>query len=174
MQYTDRLSDHWLVRELCRKGDWPYLEASPELQNNLVCLVVTALEPARVLCGCPLSVVSGVRSPRHNAAVKGAGESKHKDALAADVTPADVEWWKLRAHFLRKPGFETFTEKMARDQERVRQLDLLFEHHLGRELSAVGGIGWYPESGWIHIDIRPRGENGHIYRWQGKGFGSEK
>ena len=174
MQYTDRLSEHWRVDELCRKADWPYLEASADLQAHLVHLVTACLEPLRVLCGCPLKAISGVRSPKHNAAVKGAGESRHMLAMAADVTPADVEWARLRAHFLRKPGFEEFTPKMARDQERVRNLDLLAEHHLATELAAVGGIGWYPQSGWIHLDVRPRGPGGHVYRWQGKCFGSER
>lgn len=174
MLYTDRLTDHWTVQELCRESDWPSLARDEAAQNHLRRLAVTALEPLRILWGGPLFSVSGYRSPKHNAAVDGAGQSQHMLACAADITPADVEWWKLRAHFLRKPGFEKFTDKMARDQERIRKLDLLVEHSLSRELVAVGGVGLYLQSGWVHLDIRCRGMHDHVARWHGADFGSEQ
>lgn len=172
--YSDRLTDHWKVDELCRRSDWPALSRDEAAQSNLRRFAITALEPLRILWGGPLFAVSGYRSPRHNAAVGGVGQSQHMLGCAADVTPADVEWWKLRAHFLRKPGFEEFTAKMAQDQERIRKLDLLVEHSLARELVAVGGVGLYLQSGWVHIDIRRRGLHDHVARWHGSDFGSEQ
>jgi uncharacterized protein YcbK (DUF882 family) len=174
MLYTDRLTDHWKVDELCRRADWPSLSRDETAQNHLRRLAVTALEPLRILCGCPLVAISGFRSPAHNAKVGGAQASQHMLGRAADIAPADVEWWKLRAHFLHKPGFEEFTAKMARDQERIRQLDLLVEHTLARELVAVGGVGLYEKSGWVHLDIRCRGSSEHVARWRGNDFGSEQ
>jgi uncharacterized protein YcbK (DUF882 family) len=174
MLYADRLSDHFTVAELCRDSDWPALDADQSAQLHLRRQVATTLEPLRVLCGYPLTVVSGYRSPAHNASVGGASQSQHMLGRAADITPSDVNWQALRAHFLRHPGFEEFTEKMQADQERIRQLDLMVEHHLSRELQAVGGVGLYLESGWVHVDIRSRGPTGHVARWLGKDFGAEQ
>jgi hypothetical protein len=174
MLLTDRLTDHWTVSELCRPSDWPALARDEGAQLHLRRLAVAALEPLRVLCGCPLIAVSGYRSPAHNAEVGGAQASQHMMGRAADITPADVDWSGLRAHFLRKPGYEEFTAKMAADQERIRQLDLLVEHSLARELSAVGGVGLYLQSGWVHLDIRCRGLQDHVARWHGNDFGSEQ
>lgn len=174
MLFTDRLTDHWTVSELCRRADWPSLCRDEAAQDHLRRLAVTALEPLRLLCGFPLVAVSGYRSSAHNSQVKGAQASQHMLGRAADIAPADVEWWKLRAHFLGKPGFEKFTAKMARDQERICQLDLLVEHTLARELVAVGGVGLYEKSGWIHLDIRCRGSSEHVARWHGDDFGSEQ
>ena len=171
MQYTDQLSDHWTVAELCREDDWVLLAGNPSGQLHLQRLVATALEPLRVLWGGPLKSVSGYRSPAHNAAVGGAGQSQHMLGNACDVTPEEVDWAGLRAHFLGHAGYEDFTAKMADDQDRIKQLDVLVEHALGRELEAVGGVGLYVA--WIHVDIRPRGLTGHVARWMGADFGSE-
>lgn len=161
MLYTDRLSEHWTVAELCRREDWPILANSLECQNHLKRLVVAALEPIRTLWGAPLVAVSGYRSPQHNARVGGASQSQHMFGRAADIAPADIDWRALREG-----------RGKSEDASRLESLIALIEHHLGKELEVIGGIGKYP--GWAHCDIRPRGENGHIYRWQGKGIGSEQ
>jgi uncharacterized protein YcbK (DUF882 family) len=140
---------------------------------HLARLVLTCLEPLHVLWGAPLVCVSGYRSPAHNARVGGVQASQHMAGRAADITPSDVEWQALRAHCRGDPRFRELTEKMQADQDRVRQLDVLVEHHLSRELEAVGGVGMYLRSGWIHVDIRARGLNGHVARWLGDDFGSE-
>jgi hypothetical protein len=160
MLYTDRLSEHWTVAELCRQGDWPILANSIEAQNHLRRLVAVALEPVRELWGAPLFCVSGYRSPQHNARVGGAMQSQHMMGRAADITPVGINWPALREG--------RGTEK---DAARLRDFVALVEHHLGKELEGIGGIGLYP--GFVHVDIRPRGDAGHIYRWLGKGFGSE-
>jgi uncharacterized protein YcbK (DUF882 family) len=174
VEYVDQLSDHWAVHELCRLDDWVVLAADLSAQLHLQRLVAAVLEPLRLMWSSPLVSVSGYRSPAHNAAVNGASQSQHMLGKACDVTPADVEWQALRAHFLGHAGFEEFTAKMAADQARIKQLDLLVEHALGRELEAVGGVGLYLESGWLHLDIRPRGLTGHVARWRGNDFGSEQ
>jgi uncharacterized protein YcbK (DUF882 family) len=172
MLYTDRLTEHWTVAELCRESDWRVLETNPEAQANLKALAETAAEPLRVLCGYPLICISGYRSPAHNVAVGGAGQSQHMLGKAADLVPASCNWQALRAHYLGHPQFREFTAQMAEDQDKIRDLDVFVEHHLAKELSAIGGVGMYLQSGWVHVDIRPR-INGHIARWLGKDFGSE-
>lgn len=161
MLYTDRLTDHWTVAELCRQSDWPILANSRECQENLCRLAETALEPIRSLWGAPVFAVSGYRSPQHNARVGGAMQSQHMLGKAADIVSGGIDWPALR------DGRGT-----ERDAARLRDFVVMVEHHLGKELSAIGGVGQY--LGWLHVDIRPRGENGHIFRWHGKGFGSEK
>ena len=174
MLYTDCLSDHWAVSELCRESDWQYLMADSVAQMHLRRLAVTALEPLRVLWGLPVAAVSGYRSPAHNAAVGGASQSQHMLGKACDLVPATVNWPALRAHFLGKPGYQEFTAQMQADQETIKQFDICIEHALSRELQAVGGVGLYLDSGWIHVDIRSRGTLGHVARWMGKDFGSEQ
>lgn len=161
MQYTDRLSEHWTVAELCRQRDWPILANDPVAQNHLRRLVAVALEPIRDLWGAPVLCVSGYRSPQHNARVGGAKQSQHMFGRAADITPVGINWAALR----EGRGSE-------RDADRLLGFATLIEHHLGKELEAIGGVGLYP--GFVHVDIRPRGDNGHVYRWLGKGFGSER
>jgi hypothetical protein len=160
MLYTDRLTEHWTVAELCRQKDWPILASNIEAQNHLRRLVAAALEPIRALWGAPVLCVSGYRSPQHNARVGGARASQHMMGRAADIVPADIDWVSLRAGH----GTEA-------DAKRLRDFTCMIEHHLGKELEGIGGVGLYP--GFVHVDIRPRGEGGHIYRWTGKGFGSE-
>lgn len=49
-------------------------------------LLVARLEALRCICGSvPLRIVSGYRSPAHNAAVGGAAESRHMVGDAADL-----------------------------------------------------------------------------------------
>jgi hypothetical protein len=161
MLYTDRITEHFAVAELCRQKDWPILANDPVAQNHLRRLVAVALEPVRELWGAPLLCVSGYRSPQHNARVGGATQSQHMMGRAADITPVGINWPALR----EGRGTEA-------DAKRLREFICLVEHHLGKELEGIGGIGKYP--GWCHVDIRPRGDNGHIFRWTGQGFGSER
>jgi hypothetical protein len=79
---------------------------------------------------------------------------------AADICPDDIEWSRLRDG-----------KGSREDADRLKLFAAMVEHHLGKELEGIGGVGLYP--GWVHVDVRPRGEDGHIYRWTGKGFGSE-
>lgn len=160
MQYTDRLSPHWVLAELCRPSDWLSLANDTVAQERLVQLVLTVLEPLRALWGAPVLCVSGYRSPEHNARVGGAQASQHMLGRAADIVPADLPWVAMRA------GHGTDAQAA-----RLDKFTSLIEHHMSRELEAIGGIGRY--LGWTHVDTRPRGTIGHVARWEGKDFGSE-
>lgn len=118
------------------------------VKPNIRRLCETALEPIRLRWGGPLIVMSGWRSPEHNARVGGASLSRHVTGEAADIRPV-----------------------VMADVDRVRGLieDMI---RLG-ELPGVGGVGNYPRR-WIHCDIRPRKANGDIARWTGRGLGSEE
>ena len=103
---------------------------------------------------------SGWRSPAYNARKGGAVQSQHMLGKAADIAPLDVDVGALR-----------LGEATQRDKDRVALFAAFCEKQIAR-LDAIGGIGCYP--GWVHLDIRPRGVNGHVARWFGTKVGDEK
>ncbi len=86
--------------------------------------LVRALEILRVLAGAPIRIVNGYRCAEHNQAVGGAVSSRHLFGHAADITI---------------PGYT-----------------MLEAYVLAEQVSALarGGIGIYPESGSVHVDVR--------------------
>ncbi len=86
--------------------------------------LVRELERLRVLARAPIRIVSGYRCPEHNRIVGGAQSSRHLIGSAADITI---------------PGY-TMAEVYV----------------LAEQVSAFtrGGIGIYPESGSVHVDVR--------------------
>lgn len=99
----------------------------------------------------PLRVVSGYRTPDYNIQVGGAPASQHVKGNAADIAPT------------------------ANDMDSaVQELHGLIQRLLqSGQLPLVGGIGYYPGR-WIHVDIRPRPDDGHVATWVGTGIGSEQ
>ena len=63
----------------------------PSVRDNVEALVDNVLDPARRAYGGPVSVSSGYRCPRHNAAVGGVSGSQHLRGEAADVCCGDNE-----------------------------------------------------------------------------------
>lgn len=59
--------------------------------DNLRALVARVLDPARRLLHGPITVNSGYRCPRLNAAVGGADRSYHKKGRAADLTTGSAD-----------------------------------------------------------------------------------
>lgn len=85
--------------------------------------LLQALEKIREWAGAPVSIVSGVRCKKHNAAVNGAIRSRHLTGEAADIrvagkTPEEVVEFCIK----------NWPDKY--------------------------GVGYYPVSGFVHIDIR--------------------
>ena len=143
---TSHISPHFTWAEAaCHDG----ADVPLELQPNARRLAVNVLELVRSRFGAAIIPVSWYRSPWHNKAVGGAEQSRHLQADAADVRPADLS---------ELPRLRAVIETMI---------------HQG-ELPALGGFGVYP--GWVHLDARPRpaDDPGHIARWFGRGFGSER
>lgn len=87
MILNEKLSDHFELREFCVSASFPDLvEPVPEeYLPNVRKLVTSVLEPMRRLWH-PMTVLSGYRSAKLNAAVGGSETSQHRRAEAADIT----------------------------------------------------------------------------------------
>lgn len=64
---------------------------TPEAEANLTELINKVLDPLRRAYGKPITVTSGYRSPRLNAAVGGVKTSQHRKGQAADITAGSPE-----------------------------------------------------------------------------------
>lgn len=104
------------------------------------------MEVIRADFGGPLIVLSGYRTVEYNRRIGGAPHSQHPEARAADIRPVSV----LEVARLHR----TIVERM----------------HAAR-YTRLGGLGRYPQ--WVHVDTRPRPQNGHVAQWAGTGIGSE-
>ena len=68
---------------------------SPEIENNMVRLIETVLDPIRERYGSPLRISSGYRCKKLNDAVDGSKTSQHMKGEAADLIPADGDTRRL-------------------------------------------------------------------------------
>lgn len=57
--------------------------------------LITLLDMAREIMGCPLIISSGFRCPTHNEAVGGVKNSYHTLGMAADIIPSDGDIYRL-------------------------------------------------------------------------------
>ena len=111
--------------------------------------LVSTLNTIRVAWGAPLAVVSGYRSPAHNATLaadsnaKGlhgvASGSQHMEGNAADIRPMN-----------------------GSQAENAKLHTLILDLHSAGRLPLLGGLGRYP--GWCHVDTH-RAADGHLRRW---------
>ena len=86
--------------------------------------LVNALQELRDLAGLPVRISSGYRCPEHNRAIGGAPRSQHLLGTAADISVRGMT-----------PGQ---MYRLAEDVEAFRN----------------GGIGVYPDKGFVHVDVR--------------------
>lgn len=94
--------------------------------------LVAALQVLRYLAGVPIHITSGCRCRRWNTLKGGGIRSQHLKGRAADIVITGLEPEEMKDLALDVPAF--------RD----------------------GGIGVYPENGFIHVDVR-----GRRARWTG-------
>ena len=95
--------------------------------------LVDALQELRDLANAPIRVTSGYRCPEHNRVVGGAKQSRHLRGHAADIV--------------------------------IKSLSVAGMYELAEQVAAFrnGGIGVYPEQGFVHVDIREvRTRWGHL------------
>lgn len=107
-----KLTDNFAASEFFVSKSNPHLvdswdKVSPTIQNNLKRLA-KRLQALRDITGRPITITSGYRGPKLNAAVGGASKSYHTKGLAADI------------------NIEGMTAKQVQ-----RSLDLLWDGGLG-------------------------------------------
>ena len=140
----DFVSPHFRYGELCRPDDlWP-----AELHDRMLRLVYL-LEEVRTEIGWPVNVLSGYRSPGHNANTKGSAmHSQHCAGRAAD--------FRMLAH----------NSDAANDATRLAH-DYLLDN---ADRLGVGAIGWYRANprqphARVHVDLRWRPPGAALARW---------
>jgi len=144
------ISTHFGYSEFACHTGAPY---PPEWIDERLQPLCTTLDAIRERWGGPIVVVCGYRTPEYNEQLRArssgvAANSQHPQGRAADVGP------------------------VPRTPENVRRLAAIVDGMIqGGELPLLGGFGKY--SGWIHVDCRPKPDDGHVARWDGQGFGSE-
>jgi uncharacterized protein YcbK (DUF882 family) len=139
---------HFKVAELACHDGTPYPEAFADRLPDLMIL----LDAARDAWGGPVEVVSGYRTPAHNAALIEADAqagthgvasgSQHVEGRAADIRPAG------------QPGQAT----------QLHQAIMRLWND--GKLPQLGGVGLYVKSGWVHVDTY-HAPDGHLRRWLG-------
>lgn len=117
-----KITDHFYLDEFHSKDGAKYPESW--INSRLVPLC-KQLEVVREVVGAPIIIISGYRSPEHNARVKGAVNSQHLKGTAADI-------------MIKNFG--------------AKKLAVIFEDLIGKGLIKDGGLGSY--TNWVHYDIR--------------------
>lgn len=88
--------------------------------------LVIALQELRNIVGHAIFVNSGYRCEKHNAEVGGSPRSQHMEGTAADIRCNEVSFNALYRYVTQIKAFLN------------------------------GGIGLYPDKGFIHVDIGPK------------------
>lgn len=132
----------------CHDGT-PYPEDWPDRWADLVALCDTV----RDLWGGSVRVVSGYRTLAHNQQLIDADNARgshqvasgswHMEGRAADLCPAAgpadlAQFWRVIKQALADG-----------------------------KLPTLGGYAMYPVSGWVHVDCRPKPDDGHVATWPG-------
>ena len=105
--------------------------------NHINPLLLEKLDAMREEIGGPLELSCAYRCPAHNAEVGGVRNSQHTLGNAADVIVPDY-------------GHCHTTDQLAWYAERA----------------GFDGIDVYPDSGFVHVDVRDNGESPGVYRWE--------
>ncbi len=141
---SSNLSPHFSLGEFRSPRD-PVKVVPAKVVSNLTYLCERVLEPLRASReGRPLVITSGWRSPLYNIRVGGKILGYHPKGQAADIAAATVA---------------DQLDLMAK-ASRIEYAD----PETGKKIRPVGGIGFYPGRGFVHVDTGHR-KNGRIRTW---------
>ncbi len=141
---STRLSPHFALGEFQSPRD-PVKVVPAKVVANLTYLCERVLEPLRAARdGRPLVITSGWRSPLYNLRVGGKILGYHPKGQAADIATVTLD---------------DQLDLMAK-ASRIEYSD----PETGKKIRPVGGIGFYPGRGFIHVDTGHR-KNGRIRTW---------
>jgi uncharacterized protein YcbK (DUF882 family) len=117
------ITDHFRLDEFRCSDGTPV----PEKYYENVTLLCRELELIRAAYARPVTILSGYRSPKYNAAIGGAKNSFHMKGMAADIVVAGVSASNL-----------------------YKQISYMINHESPRLYN--GGVGRYKN--FVHYDIR--------------------
>lgn len=103
----------------------------------------------RDLWGGPLIVVSGYRTPEYNHGLIDGGS--HGVASGSYHLTGDAGDLKTKRGAIDVPQL----------------LRVVLTAYEDKKLPLLGGVGDYPESGWLHVDTH-KPADGHLRRWRGR------
>jgi len=146
---------HFKVSEMaCHDGTaYPETFEVPGDGEQRLATLFDVMDTIREAWGGPLEVVSGYRSPAHNQALIEEDEQKGSHQVASGSQHVDG-----RAADLRTTGG-------AKDVPLL--LRLVLQLYADGKIPSLGGVGGYPVSDWVHVDVRPRVPTDHLARWNG-------
>ena len=104
-------------------------------------ILLERLDRLRELWGKPINVSCAVRCREHNREVGGVDNSQHVLGNAADVYI----------------GSQT--------ERNSKEYHIFYGFILGTEL--FDGVGYYPDSEFVHVDVRNNGHTPNAFTWQG-------
>lgn len=116
----------------------------------------------RVIHGSALDVISGYRTPEHNADLMAADIGKGTHGVVSSSKHLTGEAADLRARIA--PATSLYSEIVI-----AYESDLSFTTVDGRVRKLrylLGGIGVYSHSNWVHVDTA-KAPDGHLRRWAG-------
>src|SRR6202142_1857788 len=138
---------HFTVAEMACHDGTPY----PEEFADRLAKLFRVLDAIRDAWNGPVRIVSGYRSPEHNAALIEADEAKgshqvasgsmHVGGMAADICPLEGPHEIQQFHVV-----------------------IMDAYHAGK-LPELGAQALYPLSGWVHVDVRDQVPVGHLATW---------
>lgn len=132
----------------CHDGT-PY----PEIYAPRLVLLFGVVDIVRDVYGYPLIVIDGYRSEAYNQKLILADEARGSHQVASGSEHVIGNAVDLRP----SQGIQDIPKLLA----------IVLDLYAKQRIPALGGVGAYPKSNWVHIDVRPQVPLGHVARWDG-------
>lgn len=139
-----KITEHFDSLEFsCRDGNLYPLDRSTEIGTWLKTRLLSLCETLEIIReaagGGSIRITSGYRTLEYNRKLGSPDTSQHVKGRAADIQHSTLTVEKLH--------------------------ELVLSLYRAGRLPKLGGIGLYPS--FLHLDVRPRLEDGHLSRWYG-------
>jgi|KBSMisStandDraft_5_1062788.scaffolds.fasta_scaffold382841_5 uncharacterized protein YcbK (DUF882 family) len=139
---------HFTVEEFACRDGTPY----PDGWFDRWVALRDLCDAIRDLWGGPLEVVSGYRTPEHNADLMAADNAKGVHGVASS------------SHHIEGRAADLRTTHGPADVPQL--LRVILTAYEDGKLPMLGGVGDYPTSNWVHVDTA-KATDGHLRRWHG-------
>jgi uncharacterized protein YcbK (DUF882 family) len=150
--------DHFPITEFTCKGfvasnGYHQAVPYPEEWTDRLAELKTMLEKIRLACGShPVTVLCGYRTVEYNAELRRRGLQGERHATGVALNSQHTEG---RASDICIFGVET-----------IVVLKTVLDQHAAGNLPELGGVGYYPGLGFVHVDTHKL-PDGTLRRWNG-------